>query len=212
MDSSSEAEPVDVVDDEFALARSIGHLLHRAQQMSADLFTHSLGDDRVTLRQFAVLSAVSEQDGRSQSDLVRVTGIDRSTLADMITRMERKGLVVREASSQDGRAKNISLTPWGKNRLDDVTPHAKVADAAILGMLPRNKRRAFLETLAILAIAADRAADAGADAASDEPGKRKKKAKDAPSSKSKGGKGKRRKAEGRPKRKKLRLSATLAAD
>ncbi len=49
----------------------------------------------LTARQFAVLLTVEEDEGLSQTDLVNMTGIDRSTLADMIGRMLKKDLLRR---------------------------------------------------------------------------------------------------------------------
>lgn len=142
--------------DAFRLGRSTSHLLHRAQQLASDRFSFLVGEDGVTLRQFAVLAAVHERPGLSQTDLVRATGIDRSTLADMVTRMEKRGLVVRTASPSDGRAHAVDLAPLGQQTLVQATKHARAADAAILDSLPKNKRRAFHATLALLAELADK--------------------------------------------------------
>lgn len=165
----------------FRLARSPGHLLHRAQQRAEEVFATSLGDDAITLRQFAVLAAVSEKAGRTQTELVRITGIDRSTLADMMDRLEKKGLVAREKSDTDKRAKIVRLTGKGRTRLAEAAPHAAAADMAILAALPKNKRRSFLGTLEALVVAIDTAA-AEADAraaAKDKRGKKERKQKPA---------------------------------
>lgn len=142
----------------FVLARSLSHLLHRAQQMAADAFARAYPDDTLTFRQFAVLAAVAESPGGSQSDLVRATGIDRSTLADMIARMEKKNLVSRETSKSDGRAKAVKLTAKGQRKLADAAPVARQADEALLGALPKTKQKAFVETLEALQAAAEAAA------------------------------------------------------
>ena len=142
--------------DAFRLGRSTSHLLHRAQQLASDRFSFLVGDEGVTLRQFAVLAAIQERPGLSQTDLVRATGIDRSTLADMVTRMEKRGFVVRTASPSDGRAHAVDLAALGEHTLAQATKHARAADAAILDALPKNKRRAFQSTLALLAELADK--------------------------------------------------------
>lgn len=139
----------------FALARSLGHLLHRAQQRTDEVFATLHGDDNATLRQFAVLAAISEQNGLTQTDLVRITGVDRSTLTDMMKRLEHKGLVERERTEKDKRAKTVRLTKKGRARLEEAAPHAMAADEALLEALPRNKRRAFLGTLEGLIAAID---------------------------------------------------------
>ena len=100
--------------DEFTLARSVTHLLHRAQQAAVNESAAALADKGLTIRQFAVLAALNDDDGQSQSSLVDVTGIDRSTLADMVSRMEKTGLVQRVKSKEDARAKAVSLTDAGR--------------------------------------------------------------------------------------------------
>ncbi len=141
----------------FRLAESVSHLLHRAEQLAGDRFAQLVGDG-VTLRQFAVLAAISETPGLSQSDLVRATGVDRSTLADIMSRMERRGWVTRAASALDGRAHAVRLTSAGEEVLRAATNHARAADAAILDALARTKRKAFLNTLTKLSKISDETA------------------------------------------------------
>ncbi|HYD88462.1 MAG TPA: MarR family transcriptional regulator [Vitreimonas sp.] len=138
----------------FRLATSPSHLLHRAEQLAGDRFAQ-LVEDRVTLRQFAVLAAISETPGLSQSDLVRATGVDRSTVGDMMNRMERNGWITRTASESDARAHAVHLAPEGARLLAAATHHARAADAAILDALPRTKRRTFLNVLTKLAKLSD---------------------------------------------------------
>jgi DNA-binding MarR family transcriptional regulator len=143
--------------EQYKLATSASHLLHRAEQLASDRFAQ-LARDTINLRQFAVLVAISEKPGLSQSDLVRATGIDRSTLADMLARMEQRELVVRTPSSSDGRAHSVLLGSTGGAMLSAMTRHARAADAAIVDLLPRTKRRTFLNTLTKLAKLAEEAA------------------------------------------------------
>src|SRR5688572_708168 len=70
------------------LGRSPIHLLHRAGQCAEDIFRAEMGDRDLTPRQLAVLTATSEDEGLSQTGLVERTGIDRSTLADMVRRLQ----------------------------------------------------------------------------------------------------------------------------
>jgi DNA-binding MarR family transcriptional regulator len=148
----------DTLDAEpYRLAASPSHLLHRAEQLAAERFTHLVGDT-ITLRQFTVLAAIGEQPGHSQSDLVRITGVDRSTLADMMTRMDKRGWITRTPSRSDGRAYSVLLASAGGTMLSATAQHARAADAAILDLLPRTKRRTFLTTLTKLSKLADEAA------------------------------------------------------
>ena len=140
----------------FVLSTSASHLLHRAQQLAADWFSKRAGDKGVTLRQFAVLAAIAEKPGQSQTDLVRATGVDRSTLADMISRMEKRGWVGRKQAADDARAKAVSLTAAGRRILAAATPHAAAADEMLLEALPRTRRDAFVKTLELLAAEAEK--------------------------------------------------------
>jgi DNA-binding MarR family transcriptional regulator len=141
----------------YRLATSVSHLLHRAEQLATDRFSQLVST--VTLRQFAVLAAIAESPGLSQSDLVRATGIDRSTLADMMNRMAKRGLVARTSSASDARAYSVRLSASGASILAAATQHARAADAAILDLLPGAKRRTFLNTLTKLSRLAQQAAE-----------------------------------------------------
>jgi DNA-binding MarR family transcriptional regulator len=126
---------------------SISHLLHRAVQISADLYTEQAGPEAITPRQFAVLTAVAEAEGATQSQLVRSTGVDRSTLAELLTRLTARGLVARLRSAGDARVNQVSLTESGRALLAATEPHAAAADLALLSRLPEDRRARFLKDL-----------------------------------------------------------------
>src|SRR5262245_13882325 len=68
----------------YDLSSSPSHLLHRAQQFAADRFAAAVEGESITQRQFAVLVGVAAKEGLTQTDLVNATGIDRSTLAELV--------------------------------------------------------------------------------------------------------------------------------
>jgi len=130
---------------------SVGHLLHRAAQRALDFYAEETGAGALTQRQHAVLAAVAGREGAAQADLVAATGVDRSTLADMVARMLDKGLLARERSSLDARANAVRLTDAGREALAATSPKADAADARVLALLPKARRKAFLDDLAALA-------------------------------------------------------------
>jgi DNA-binding MarR family transcriptional regulator len=105
------------------------------------------------------MEAVAAKSGLTQTDLVRATGIDRSTLADLVSRMTTKGLLERERSAVDARAKAVTLSDAGKTLLESARPRVEAADKRIMALLPKGKRDGFIELLADLANAADAAPD-----------------------------------------------------
>lgn len=142
------------------LAQSPSHLMHRALQLALDIYAEEAGPDGPTQRQFAVMEAVAAKEGLTQTDLVRATGIDRSTLADLVSRMTAKGLLARERSTIDARAKAVRLSPEGLALLEAARPRVAAADKRIMALLPKNRRDGFLEMLSDLAVTADAAPDA----------------------------------------------------
>lgn len=127
--------------DATALERSPSHLLHRAVQLALDVYAEEMGPGAITQRQFAVLAAVAEHDGATQTDLVRLTGIDRSTMAEMAARLISKGLLERRRSSFDARANAVSLTVAGRDTLEAARPKMAAADARLLKLISGGGRR-----------------------------------------------------------------------
>ena len=160
-----------------ALERSPSHLLHRALQMALDIYAEEAGAGAVTQRQYAVLTAVQSREGCTQSDLVKATGIDRSTLAELVARLIGKGLLARERSTLDARANTVSLTEAGRAAVQEAEPRVALADERILALVPSAKRESFLKTLAEMAKAAGKPqAEPEADAAQRRKTKEKAKA------------------------------------
>ena len=146
------------------LGASATHLLHRAVQLALDFHAEAAAPGTITQRQFTVLAAAGAapypDGGRTQNDLVRATGIDRSTLADLVARMLAKGLLQRARSATDARANIVRLSTSGRAALDAVAPSSAAADARLLALLAPKKRDAFLKILSTLAAAADNPGEA----------------------------------------------------
>jgi DNA-binding MarR family transcriptional regulator len=129
------------------LERSPIHLLHRAGQCASDIFQGEMVAGDLTPRQYAVLVAVSLNEGVSQTLLVEKTGVDRSTLADIVRRMLKKGLLQRRRTKEDARAYAVKLTDEGWKVLKAADPLARRVDDRILGVLPGAQRERFLQDL-----------------------------------------------------------------
>jgi len=109
-----------------------------------------MGTGDLTPRQYAVLVAVSQNEGVSQTHLVDKTGVDRSTLADIVRRMLKKGLLQRRRTKEDARAYSVKLTEEGWKVLKAADPLAKKVDEKILGVLPGQQRERFLQDLNLI--------------------------------------------------------------
>jgi MarR family transcriptional regulator, temperature-dependent positive regulator of motility len=138
------------------LSRSFSHLLKRAVQYSVHSYMEEVGKTGLTHRQYTVLLAADTHDGKSQTDLVKVTGIDRSTLADLVARLMSQGYVQRRRSKEDARTNSVRLTPAGKKILRTAQSGADNVDKQLLGLLSPTERKAMIDCLSIYASEMDK--------------------------------------------------------
>lgn len=126
---------------------SPSHLLHRARQRADELLTRHLSISGLTPRQFAVMCAVQKEPGLSQVDITNRTGTDRSTIAELIVRLEKDGLVQRSRSKRDARAHVVDLGPKGEERIQLALPALHAADSELLTAIPADARDEFVFAL-----------------------------------------------------------------
>jgi DNA-binding MarR family transcriptional regulator len=120
-------------------APSVGARLRQAGQPYTEAFSKALPD--ITESQYEVLSAVETYAPCSQTDLVMATGIDRSTLADVVRRLVKRGLLKRRRTKADARMYAVDLTPEGRKLYERAATAVEKIDAGIgaevLKSLPR---------------------------------------------------------------------------
>lgn len=137
--------------DTYALNEAPGYLIRLAQQRAVDLFVEEVGEDGPTPRQFAVLLNVYQSPGMSQTALVRASGIDRSTLTEILRRMIDRGLISRTRLKQDRRANALTVTPTGEALLLGAFDATRRAQERIVAPLPPGQRAQAMSILAALA-------------------------------------------------------------
>ncbi|MGE5266132.1 MAG: MarR family winged helix-turn-helix transcriptional regulator [Deltaproteobacteria bacterium] len=129
------------------ISMSTTHLLHRAGQLAEDLFARSIGEIGITARQFVVLSVVESLEDPSQTALCDISGIDRSTLADIVRRLVARGLLTRRRTRQDARMYAVRITPEGQEVLRRAVPVAAKVDEALVEALNADQRDQFVSFL-----------------------------------------------------------------
>ena len=133
----------------FDLLAAPGHLLRRNHQRSYDIFKKYVGSD-ITRQQFALLLALNKHPNAAQKDLVSATGIDKSTLKEMLGRMIARGWVLRDRDQKDNRAWTMRITPDGLSVLKTHVSGVAAAQREILAPLSPSERATFLRYLRIL--------------------------------------------------------------
>ncbi len=127
--------------------RSVIHLLRRVDQCATQLYSTESADSDLTLRQLAILTAISRQEDLSQTDLVNLTGIDRSTVAGIVSRLIGKGLLERKRSPVDGRAYCVRLSKRGAKAIAGADRLYSRVEKKLLASVPTAEANQFVSTL-----------------------------------------------------------------
>jgi DNA-binding MarR family transcriptional regulator len=102
---------------DFDLLQHLPHLLRRAHFEAEAIFPDIYGDE-VTSRQLALLTAIGQRPGLSQSAVAQQVGMDLNTCSDLVARLVAKKLVRRERSQADARTYCLYLAPKSARVVD----------------------------------------------------------------------------------------------
>ncbi len=127
-----------------------GYLFRRMQQIAVSIFMEECKAFDLTPVQYAALVAIRTHPGIDATRLSAVIAFDRSTLGNVIERLESKGLVKRKPAREDKRVKLLTLTRSGAGLLRDIMPSVDRAQARMLQPLKPADRKALLALLSQL--------------------------------------------------------------
>ena len=127
-----------------------GHLIRRVHQISMAIFTEQCAAFGLTSVQFAALSAIADHPGVDATRLSALIAFDRSTLGDVLERLETKGWVQRHPSSADRRIKLLHIAPAGLKVLAEVQPDVLRVQQRLLEPLNPTDRGELMRMLTLL--------------------------------------------------------------
>jgi DNA-binding MarR family transcriptional regulator len=130
-----------------ALSGRPGFLIRRLHQIHLALFAEECAPFGVTPVQFSIMTVAGAQPGLEQVALAQEVGVDRTTLTNVLTRLERRGLIARAAVASDRRVKRVTLTEDGRATLDRMQGAAERAHARTIAALAPAERAVFLGAL-----------------------------------------------------------------
>jgi DNA-binding MarR family transcriptional regulator len=130
-----------------ALYARPGFLMRRAHQISVSLFTQETADLGITSTQYGVLYVLEARGRLDQIGLAQLVGIDRSTAALVVGKLEEAGYIKREEDPDDRRRKLLVLTRRGRKMLDDMAEPARRAQEQALSVFGEPERATFLSLL-----------------------------------------------------------------
>ncbi|HCU0295794.1 TPA: MarR family transcriptional regulator [Citrobacter sedlakii] len=125
----------------MALRNTAFHLLRLLFQQHTARWQHELPE--LTKPQYAVMRAIAERPGIEQVDLTEAAVSTKATLAEMLSRMEKRGLVRRENDPLDKRRRFVFLTAQGEALLTTTMPLGNRVDEEFLGRLSEEEREQF---------------------------------------------------------------------
>ena len=124
-----------------------GHLIRRAQQIAVAIFMDECAEYDLTPVQYAALAAIRENPGIDATRLSTLIAFDRSTLGNVLERLEARKLVVRYASAEDKRIKLLKITTAGAALIRRAEAAVLRAQERILAPLGRADQNKFMELL-----------------------------------------------------------------
>lgn len=135
----------------YDFAHAPGHLIRRAQQIAVALFAQeAAGVEDITPVQFSILNALMDQPGVDQVTLAAKVAFDPATFGSVITRLEAKAWVRREADANDRRRKLLFITPEGIRTAQTLKPVVVKVQKKILEPLSATEQKQLVELLAKL--------------------------------------------------------------
>jgi DNA-binding MarR family transcriptional regulator len=151
---SSDALPIDAPS-----RRRLPILLRHAWYGLNQAFRRRISHLGITPDQFTVMRTLLEFGGITQSELTVQMSSDPNTVASLLERMEKSGLLERRAHEKDRRAHRLLLQADGKRRYQKAREVAIALQTEVLNVLPEGQREEFLEHLALVGDACREAAD-----------------------------------------------------
>lgn len=144
-----EARPEDrTAIDMGLLPQLIGFNLRCAQVAVFQDFSRSVGSEEISPPQFGALVLIEANPGISQSAIASALRFDRSTLVQIIDRLEARGFVVREVSASDRRSHALKLTEVGGRALSGLKAVVAAHEERMARALTPEEKAILLSLLA----------------------------------------------------------------
>ena len=136
--------------DSYRLEHQVGYWLRRAYQRHMAIFAGIMSDLDLTSMQFAALVKLHELKAVSQTELGRLTGMDRATISGVVARLKRRNLVLYKPDPLDKRSRIIALTPAGDTLLHEAMQRiGRVTEQTLepIGAADSDSLRAILQKM-----------------------------------------------------------------
>jgi MarR family transcriptional regulator, lower aerobic nicotinate degradation pathway regulator len=124
-----------------------GFLIRRLYQIHVSIFVEECAAETITPVQYSVLASLDQSGAIDQATLSRAVALDRTSVADIVTRLERRQLLKRHVSPHDRRMVLSELTNQGRVLLRRLEAASARAHERTISSLPEEEKAFFLEAL-----------------------------------------------------------------
>ena len=114
--------------------------LRRALQFHGQLW-HLHASPEISSIQFGVLTFVRDHPGIGQRELVALSQLDKSTLAELLARMQKKGLLRVSRHATDKRRNRVDLTEAGAAAVKELEAKARAVNELLVAGLDEVEAR-----------------------------------------------------------------------
>jgi MarR family transcriptional regulator for hemolysin len=123
--------------DSFKERAPLGYLLFDVAKLMKRRFEEEARSHGVTLPQWRALAHVAFTDSISQVALAQAIDTDQMTVSGVLDRLEKRGLITREADPADSRAKLARVTDKGLAIVESArAAGTAMYEAALVGVAP----------------------------------------------------------------------------
>ena len=127
-------------------AETPGHLIRRAHQAHTQLWAEVVPVD-ITGSQYIILCALAVHGDLDQATVGRLTSLDRSSIAELASRMAQRGLIQRGRDERDGRKRVLRITEEGSRTVAEAAPYVLRLGQRLLAQFDEEERARFLDYL-----------------------------------------------------------------
>ncbi len=125
----------------------LGFLIHDVSRLRRSAFDRCLKPLNVTRSQWWVLAYLSREDGMTQSQLAEELDLGKVAVGGLIDRLEKSGLLRREADASDRRVNRVFLEPKSKQLIAKMRKVSHRMNGQILDGLPDERLESTAVTL-----------------------------------------------------------------
>ncbi|THU03799.1 winged helix-turn-helix transcriptional regulator [Lampropedia puyangensis] len=133
-----------------ALWNRPGFLIRRLHQIHCALFAEETPDANITPVQYSLLSTLQEHGELDQNSLSHRIGLERTSVAEVLPRLEDRKLIERKRSELDGRIRLVALTTEGQTLLDAMSAAVARAHARTVEALSPAERKELIRMMTLL--------------------------------------------------------------